>query len=229
MENIAIIPARGGSKRIPGKNIRHFLGKPIIAYSIEAAIHSGVFSEVMVSTDDPKIARIATEYGASVPFFRSDANSGDNATTAAVIVEVLNQYSASADRQFDNSCCIYPTAPFVTAYRLREAADILNASNADAVIPVSAFSYPVLRSLIIEEGKLKFKWPEYMSARSQDLPLHYHDAGQFYFLNTIAFLEKKQIYMGNIVPMIIPETEVQDIDNETDWQIAEMKYSLNVK
>jgi N-acylneuraminate cytidylyltransferase len=226
MGRIAIIPARGGSKRIPRKNIKHFLGIPIIAYSIEAALASEIFTEVMVSTDDEEIALIAEKYGASIPFFRSNENANDQATTAAVILEVLQQYKDRFNQDFEYSCCIYPTAPFVTATRLKEAAELLHNRQAEAVIPVSAFSYPVLRSLYIDKERLMFKWPEFVSTRSQDLPSFYHDAGQFYFLNNSAFMAKQQVFMDNVVPLIIPETEVQDIDNETDWKIAEMKYQL---
>lgn len=137
--NLAMITARGGSKRIPRKNIKEFCGKPILAYSIEAARASGAFEEVMVSTDDPEIAEIAKKYGASVPFFRSEATANDYASTDDVIMEVLKTYEKRGEH-FDNFCCIYPTAPFVTGERLKQAMDLL--ADSDSVMPVVPFSYP---------------------------------------------------------------------------------------
>lgn len=225
-KSIAIIPARGGSKRIPRKNIRDFLGKPIIAYSIEAALTSTCFDEVMVSTDDPGIAAVATEYGAHVPFMRSADNSNDHATTAAVIEEVLQWYRQNQNKEFEFFCCIYATAPFVTAKILNDASRILVESNATSVIPVTAFSYSVYRSLIIENGKLQFKWPEYSVTRSQDLQPVYHDTGQFYFVRTKDFFMEKTLFTKAAAPIIVNEVAVQDIDNEDDWKIAEIKYRL---
>lgn len=225
-KSIAIIPARGGSKRIPRKNIRDFLGKPIIAYSIEAALTSACFDEVMVSTDDPGIAAVATEYGAHVPFMRSADNSNDHATTAAVIEEVLQWYRQNQNKEFELFCCIYATAPFITARILNDASGILVESDATSVIPVTAFSYPVYRSLIIENGKLQFKWPEYSVTRSQDLQPVYHDSGQFYFARTKDFFIEKTLFTKAAAPIIVNEIAVQDIDNEDDWKIAEIKYRL---
>ncbi len=224
--NIAIITARGGSKRIPRKNIREFCGKPIIAYSIEAALASGVFDEVMVSTDDEEIADIARSYGAKVPFMRSEATSNDYATTSDVIKEVLANYK-SMGMEFEYSCCIYPTAPFVTASKLKNALRIMQENNPVQVMPVVAFSFPPLRSFVLDEGgNLKYKYPEYMLSRSQDLEPQYHDAGQFYVYNTEKYLELDGKVYENIMPIIVSETEVQDIDNEDDWKIAELKYKL---
>ncbi len=225
MSCVAIITARGGSRRIPGKNIREFCGKPIIAYSIEAAIESGVFDEVMVSTDSDEIARIAEEYGASVPFKRSAGNAGDTASTADVIKEVLTDYR-KAGKEFDSFVCLYPTAPFITAERLKEAADLLSSSGADAVVPIVRYSFPVQRSFIIEDGRIAYRWPEYRSARSQDLTPFYHDCGQFYFVRTDAFDREGTVVPANTAPMVLPETQVQDIDNPEDWSIAEMKYRM---
>ena len=225
MSVLVIIPARGGSKRIPGKNTKDFLGAPVISYPIRAAIESGCFNEVMVSTDDDSIAGVAKNFGASVPFMRSRENSGDFATTADVIIEVLETYQ-KLGRTFDSCCCIYPTAPFVTPEMLKEAIQKLNASGADSLVPVTAFSFPVQRSMVIKNDKLSFNWPEYKNTRSQDLQTFYHDCGQFYLVRTKAFLETKNIFTGNTIPFIIEETRVQDIDNETDWKIAEMKYKL---
>lgn len=222
MSAVAIITARGGSKRIPRKNIRPFLGKPILAYSIQAALASGIFEEVMVSTDDAEIARIAGEYGAAVPFFRSADAADDYASTDDVIREVLEAYRALG-REFDSFCCIYPTAPFVTAAKLRQAMDMLK--DADSVMPVVPFSYPVQRGLCLDrEGHIGYKWPEYATARSQDLETIYHDCGQFYACRTAAFYAEGTTDTKNMVPLILPELEVQDIDTLEDWAIAEVKY-----
>lgn len=224
-KRIAIITARGGSKRIPKKNIKTFIDKPIIAYSIQAALDSGIFDEVMVSTDDREIAEIAEQYGAKVPFFRSSENANDFATTADVILEVLDAYR-SEGREFEQVCCIYPTAPFITDKVLIEAMELLEKENADSVLPVVAFSFPPQRCVVIKDGKLEPKWPECMPMRSQDLEPYYHDCGQFYCLNTKAFLEQKKLVMEHTCPVIMDEMNVQDIDNETDWKLAELKYQL---
>jgi pseudaminic acid cytidylyltransferase len=225
-DNIAIITARGGSKRIPGKNIRDFLGKPIIAYSIETALASGLFKDVMVSTDDDDIAAIAVEYGASVPFMRSQENSNDFAGTADVLIEVLEQ-KKEAGANYLNACCIYPTAPFINTRSLQKAYDLLMSNDYDTVFPVCNFSYPILRSLAMgQDGKVLMNWPENLNKRSQDLPLAYHDAGQFYWVHIPAFLNKRKLFTDNSGAVILNELEVQDIDNETDWAIAELKYSL---
>ena len=228
MSSIAIITARGGSKRIPRKNIKEFLGKPIIAYSIEAALESGVFDEVMVSTDDVEIAEISKKYGAKVPFFRSEATSNDFATTADVLAEVIETYKGNG-RLFDIVCCIYPTAPFLTEKKLREAFEIIKKDNVDSVIPVTEFSFAPLRGMIIDNGQLKYKWPEYAQVRSQDLEKMYHDAGQFYMFKIGSFKENKRMVSGNTSAIVIPETEVQDIDTFEDWEIAEIKYTNNKK
>lgn len=224
MASVAIITARGGSKRIPKKNIKFFLNKPIIAYSIQSALESGIFEEVMVSTDNEEIATIAKQYGASIPFMRSAENSNDFAGTAEVLIEVISEYR-KIKKKFDTICCIYPTAPFVTAEKLQKAFALLREKNADSILPITEFSYPIFRSLKInEQGQIEMNWPQYYSSRSQDLPKSYHDSGQFYFLNVVSLLEHKKLFMPNSFPLIIPETEVQDIDNETDWRLAEIKY-----
>lgn len=226
MSAIAIIPARGGSKRIPRKNIKDFLGKPIIAYSIEEALMSGVFNEVMVSTDDDEIAEIARKFGASVPFMRSEETANDYATTADVINEVLNAY-ASDGQEFDVVACIYATAPFVTKERFQEAMKLINAGSFDSVFSCVEFSYPVLRSLIIDsDGRISMKWPEYKDSRSQDLEKFYHDAGQFYFSKVESFKNASGFWGTNTAPIILSELEVQDLDTPTDWVLAEMKYRL---
>jgi N-acylneuraminate cytidylyltransferase len=223
--NICIIPARGGSKRIPRKNIKPFMGKPIMAYSIGAALQSGLFDEVMVSTDDEEFAEVAKEYGALVPFMRSEATANDYASTEDVLIEVLDEYKKQG-KEFDNLCCLYSTAPFVTVERLKEAYKKMESEKVDAVFTVVAYSYPVQRCLHIVDGKISMKWPEYQSARSQDLETIYHDAGQFYFARVPQLRVERDLWMKNSVPLILPETEVQDLDTMTDWQLAEMKFKL---
>lgn len=223
MRKIAIITARGGSKRIPRKNIREFCGKPILAYSIEAAVESKLFDTVMVSTDDEEIAQIARSYGAEVPFYRSESTAGDYATTNDVLLEVLKEYEKRGEH-YELGCCIYPTAPFVTAAKLRDAMERLENSGADTLIPVVAFSYPPQRAMIVKEGRLVFEYPQYLDSRSQDLEPHYHDVGQFYLFYTEAFKRNRKLMTGDILPYVVSELEVQDIDNLTDWEIAEIKY-----
>lgn len=225
MRTIAIITARGGSKRIPRKNIKEFCGKPILAYSVEAALKSGAFDTVMVSTDDPEIARIAGQYGAEVPFFRSEKTSNDFAATADVLGEVLEEYGKRGER-FDMVCCIYPTAPFLTAERLGEAMELLKETKADSVLPVVRFSFPPQRGVVLEEGYLKYKWPENANARSQDLEPLFHDVGQFYCLNGESFERQRKLVMDRTVPLVLSELEIQDIDTEEDWQLAELKFRL---
>lgn len=222
MGSIAIITARGGSKRIPRKNVKLFCGKPIITYSIEAALQSGLFEEVMVSTEDEEIARIAREAGAQVPFMRSSESAGDYASTDDVLLEVLAAYKERG-KDFESFCCLYPTAPFVTAEKLKTAMGLLE--KADSVMPVVPFSFPPQRCMVLnEEGELRMKWPEHARTRSQDLEPYYHDCGQFYCCRTAPFLEYKTTDLPHMVPIIMSELEVQDIDNPDDWEIAELKY-----
>ncbi len=219
---LAIITARGGSKRIPRKNIKEFCGKPILCYSIEAALESEAFDEIMVSTDDPEIAGVALKAGASVPFFRSEEMSGDFASTDDVIMEVLTEYQKNG-AEFDAFCCIYPTAPFLTGKRLKAAMDLLD--TADSVMPVVPFSYPPQRGLVVNKnGFVERQFPEYAAARSQDLPKIYHDCGQFYACRTAPFLKSGTTDVERLVPLILSEMEVQDIDTLEDWEIAEIKY-----
>lgn len=226
MSNLAIIPARGGSKRIPRKNIKLFLGKPIIAYSIEAAINSGLFNEVMVSTDDAEIAEIAIQYGAKVPFMRSDKMSNDFATTFDVVEEVVNSYKEK-EIEFENVCCIYPCAPFVIEQKLEEAYDLFVKEHFDAVFPVMQFGFPIQRALQMDDfGKISFFYPENALTRSQDLLPSFHDAGQFYWMNVASCMEQQKIITDNTGSIVITELEGQDIDNDTDWKLAELKYEL---
>ena len=225
MKCLAIITARGGSKRIPKKNIKNFCGKPIIAYSIETALNSKIFDEVMVSTDSEEIANVARTYGAIVPFMRSAENADDYATTYDVLLEVVNKYKENG-QIFDYICCIYPTAPFITAEKLNVAFDKFVESGADTLIPVVKFSFPPQRGFVInKENYLEYKWPENKNKRSQDLEPLYHDAGQFYFHKAFVFDDNNTLNT-KIVPFELEETEVQDIDNITDWQLAELKYKF---
>ena len=226
---IAIITARGGSKRIPRKNIKEFCGKPIIEYSIRAAIDSGIFQEVMVSTDDDEIAEIARKAGAKVPFMRSEFTSGDYATTRDVLMEVLGEYQKRGEN-FDYMVCIYPTAPFVTAAKLCQAFQILREKDCTQVIPVVRFSFPPQRAFVIEDGEfLKYKWEEHRNSRSQDLEPFYHDAGQFYFYDVKRYLACEGNVSDGVYPIVLPESEVQDIDTEEDWEMAEFKYKFMQK
>lgn len=230
MEKIlAVITARGGSKRIPRKNIKEFCGKPIIEYSIEAALRSEIFTEVMVSTDDLEIAQIAQKAGAKVPFMRSEKTSNDYATTRDVLMEVLTEYQKQG-KEFDYMVCLYPTNPFITVQKIISAIKILKQEDCVEVVPVVKFSFPPQRAYIIENGKfLKYKWEEYKNARSQDLEPFYHDAGQFYCYNVKKYLESNGDIRGEICPIVVPEYEVQDIDNEDDWTMAELKYQYMKK
>lgn len=222
--SLCVITARGGSKRIPRKNIKDFLGKPIIAYSIDAALRSGLFDEVMVSTDDEEIARVARACGASVPFMRGAATSGDYATTPDVLIEVLGEYSKRGD-EFGIICCVYPTAPFVTPKELQDAHTLLVGSGAPSVVPVTGFDFPPQRAFSVDdEGRIAYSSPEYAMARSQDLPSLVHDCGRFYFARTSLLEATRSLVMEGTRGMRIPESLVQDIDTEEDWKLAEIKY-----
>tara|TARA_B110000238_G_scaffold201057_1_gene254342 strand:- start:3482 stop:4177 length:696 start_codon:yes stop_codon:yes gene_type:complete len=226
MKNICIIPARGGSKRIPRKNIKFFLGKPIIAYSIETAIKSNLFDEVMVSTDDAEIAEIAKKYGAKVPFMRSKKNSNDFATTFDVIEEVILKYQALG-LNFEYTCCLYSCAPFVTSIKLSKSLETMLEGQFDSVFPVMFFGFPIQRALHLNvDKKISFVYPEYSSTRSQDLVSSYHDAGQFYWMETKKCMPQKKIVTNNTGSIVISEIEGQDIDNEIDWKLAELKYEF---
>lgn len=224
-KKIAIIPARGGSKRIPNKNIRPFCGKPILAYSIDAALETGMFDEVMVSTDSEEIAAVARTYGAKVPFLRSAKNADDFATTSDVLLEVLDEYK-KLGQSFDYMCCIYPTAPFVTGEKISKAMELIMEEDVVQVMPVVAFSYPPQRGFVIKQDKLEMIHPEYLRTRSQDLEKQYHDCGQFYCYNIKQYVACKGNVVDGILPIILSELEVQDIDCEEDWKIAEVKYEI---
>ncbi len=222
MKNICIIPARGGSKRIPRKNIKPFLGKPIIAYPIEAAIKSGLFDEVMVSTDDLEIAEVAKQYGATVPFMRYEQTANDFATLADVLKEVLAMYRGNG-KEFDNMCCILATSPMLKTSDIVGGYNKLMDSEFSTIIPVVEFSYPILRSFKMDEnGQINYNWPEYAKTRSQDLAPAYHDSGTFYWHKIEPWLDGA-IKRGGIV---VDEETVQDIDTEHDWKMAEIKYKM---
>ena len=223
MRALCIIPARGGSKRIPRKNIRPFLGEPIMAHPIRAALASGCFEEVMVSTDDDEIAAVARHAGAAVPFRRSAENAADEAGTIPVLLEVLERYAA-VGREFDLGCCLYPTAVFAPPALLQRGRDLLLADAAtDSVIPVVRYGYPIQRSLRMEDGRLALRWPEHLHARSQDLEPAYHDAGQFYWFRISSLLREGRLLTDTTRGLELPDSEVQDVDNEVDWQLAEIK------
>lgn len=221
---VAIIPARGGSKRIPRKNIRDFRGRPMLAWSIRAALDSELFDEVMVTTDDPEIADAAQREGASVPFLRSKQTSNDYATTADVLREVLDVYEI-AGRSFDVGCCLYATAPLTNAADLQEGHRQLLAGSYAAVMPVALFSYPIWRSLgRSADGRVSLNFPEHLNARSQDLPAAYHDAGQWYWFDVPTFRREGALIGPNTGSIVLSEMRVQDIDNEDDWSLAELKH-----
>lgn len=221
MRVLAVIPARGGSKRIPRKNIKNFLGKPIIAYSIAAALESGVFDEVMVSTEDEEIAAIARQYGASVPFMRSPEAASDTAIDNDVIREVVAEYEKRG-KTFDYMAYIYPCAPFVTAERLRESVELLDENDVTEICPVSKFSTPPQRGLVIRNGRIEYLYPEYMNCRSQDLEPMYFGTGQFFVFRIEEYLADPNHITR--LPIIMPENEAQDIDSLKDWEMAELKY-----
>lgn len=225
MSAIAVITARGGSKRIPGKNKKDFLGRPIICYSIEAALSSGLFDEVMVSTDDEEIAQIARQAGAQVPFMRSQDTANDFATTDDVLMEVLAEYEKRG-RVFTYMACLYPTAPFVTAKKLQDALRILQEEKGAGVMPVVQYSFPPQRGMAVRDGRLEYCYPENAMKRSQDLEKIYHDCGQFYIYKVEEYRACRGELPDGYVPIIVPETQVQDIDNLSDWKLAEMKYKM---
>lgn len=221
---VCIITARGGSKRIPRKNIKEFCGKPIIAYSIEAALESGLFDEVMVSTDDEEIADVSRSYGANVPFMRSAETSDDYATTNDVLTEVLAEYERRG-RSFDIMCCLYPTAPFVNAEELKEGFSLLDNQMVDSVTPVTSFDFPPQRGFLLnKENMIEYAYPQYAMTRSQDLPQMVHDCGRFYFMKVNSFLDTEKA--SNTKAMFISPLYVQDIDTAEDWELAEYKYKL---
>ena len=223
MSNIAIITARGGSKRIPRKNIKEFMGKPMIAYAIEAAINSGIFDIVMVSTEDNEIAEVAKKYGAEVPFMRSEETASDYATTFDVINEVINEYKKYG-KEYDTLCCIYPCVPFLTSQTIKNAYDILK--DFDGVMPVAKYPVPIEWAMKIENDLLVPNDRKAQNMRSQDIESKYFDVGMFYFCKTEKLYEHNSLVPDKTAAYIISESECQDIDTPEDWAIAEMKYKV---
>lgn len=222
--NVAIIPARGGSKRIPGKNIKPFLGKPLIAYSIEAARESALFERIIVSTDSEEIARVATEYGAETPF-RRPARLADDFTTTAAVVEHALHWLQSEKIPVEALCCIYATAPFLRPADLRAGFALLRAHRVSSVFPVTTYAASIFRALTIEDdGHLAMIWPQHELTRSNDLPEAYHDAGQFYWLEAESFRRHGKMYGPDALPLVLPRYLVQDIDTPEDWLLAELMY-----
>jgi N-acylneuraminate cytidylyltransferase len=221
---VAIIPARGGSKRIPGKNIRPFLGKPIIAYSIEAARKSGLFRRVIVSTDSAEIAEVARRYGAEVPFVRPARLANDYAGTMDVVKHALMSLS-EAGATFEFACCVYATAPFVSEEALRRGLEMLRSSTRSFAFAVTSFPFPIQRGLRLDaNGAVHALHPEFIGTRSQDLEPAFHDAGQFYWGRVDAFLNDEVIFSPASLAVVLPRHEVQDIDTLEDWERAELMF-----
>ena len=226
MSVIAVIPARGGSKRIPHKNIKPFCGKPMIAYSIEAVKDAGIFDRIIVSTDSKEIASIAKEFSAEVPFIRPCELADDHVGTDTVVFHALKRLMEDGEK-IDYICCIYATAPFVKAEYIIKGYNILRDKNATTCFSVTTYPFPIFRSLKINnQNRLEMFWPEYREIRSQDLPEAYHDAGQFYWADVKNYLKEKQFYSKDAVPVILPRYLVQDIDTPEDWETAEKMYSV---
>ena len=222
--NICVIPARGGSKRIPRKNIKEFNGKPIIAYSIEAALKSNCFSQVIVSTDDDEISEVAKKYGALVPFVRPDELSNDYAGTIPVIKHAI-EWMEDNNNYIENVCCLYATAPFIQSKIISKAYQQLKNSNSDCYFSVTSFAFPIQRAIKIVQGdKVDMFYPQHFMDRSQDLEDSYHDAGQFYWGIPQAFLDNEDIFSEKSIPVILPRYLVQDIDTLEDWHRAELMY-----
>jgi len=221
---VAVIPARGGSKRIPMKNLRPFAGRPIIAYSVTAAIESGVFDRVVVSTDSEAVAATAEELGAEAPFLRPAELADDHTPTAPVIAHAL-QWLAGHGCQAEHACCIYATAPFLRPGDLRRGLEILTEHRVSSVVAVTTFAFPIFRAFTIaDDGRLEMLWPEHELTRSNDLPEAFHDAGQFYWLEVESFLREPRLYRPDSLPVVLPRFLVQDIDTPEDWETAERMY-----
>ncbi|MDT8440441.1 MAG: pseudaminic acid cytidylyltransferase [Desulfuromonadales bacterium] len=228
MSNVAIIPARGGSKRIPGKNIKPFAGKPIIAYSIAAALECGLFDRVIVSTDDEEIAAVSRSLGAEVPFLRPAELADDYAGTGAVVKHCLAWLQDHKARRADYACCIYATAPFLRPEDLREGLRLLTETGKSYAFSVTSFPFPVQRAIRINQaGCVEALYPEMIFKRSQDLEEAYHDAGQFYWGRAEAFLADIVTFSPESVPVVLPRYRVQDIDTPEDWQRAELMFAAS--
>ena len=224
MHTVAIIPARGGSKRILKKNIKAFAGKPIIAYSIEAAKESRLFDRIIVSTDSQEIVSVASHYGAEAPFIRPKELADDLTPTAPVLHHALVSLLQTG-YEVDYFCCIYATAPFVKAKYIREGYDRIRTNRVSSAFSVTSFGFPIFRALKIrEDGRLEMFWPAHELTRSQDLPKAYHDAGQFYWLESKRFMDHPRLYSPDAFPVFLPRHLVQDIDTPEDWERAEIMF-----
>ncbi len=225
---VAIIPARGGSKRIPGKNIRPFRGKPMIAWSIDAAANSGCFDRIIVSTDCEQIAKVARDYGAETPFTRPADLSDDHTPTLPVLHHAVESMENLTDEQISLGCCIYATAPFVSPEAIADGLEKLkSSSDLDFAFSVTSFPFPIQRALSISENnRVSMLHPEHENTRSQDLPECYHDAGQFYWFRRDSLFAHSGFFSGKSAPVILPRERVQDIDTEEDWRCAELAHEL---
>jgi len=221
---VAIILARGGSKRIPGKNIKFFAGRPVIHYPIESAISSGLFDRIIVSTESAKIAEVARKVGAEAPFRRPDELSDDLTTTAEALghaIEWLNDHGP----EVRYACGIYGAAPFVQSGDLSAGFELLKRRGAMTVLPVTTFDFPIQRAFELDKrGTMRMIHPEYELTRSNDLPVTYHDAGQFYWLDAPKFLQDGKLYGEPTIPLMLPRYRVQDLDTLEDWEMAERLY-----
>lgn len=226
---IAIIPARGGSKRIPRKNIKEFCGKPMMAWSIEAALHSGCFNRVMVSTDDAEIAEVAQRYGAEIPFLRPAVLSDDHTGTIPVIRHAIEWFIGQGAPP-QQACCLYATAPFIRAEDIQRGLQILTDSGSDYAFSVTSYPFPIQRAIrITPQGRVEMFDPAQFNTRSQDLEEAYHDAGQFYWGQTNAWLAEKKIFSPAAAPVLLPRHQVQDIDTSEDWCRAELMFQAWMK
>lgn len=224
MKRVAIIPARGGSKRIPRKNIKPFFGQPMIGYSIRAAQESGLFDSIVVSTDDDEIADVARSFGADIPFMRPADLANDHAGTGAVVVHAL-QWFAEHGMAYDAACCIYATAPLLDPERLKEGWDRLQGKR--FAFSVTSYAFPIQRALKkTADGSVDMFWPENLMKRSQDLEPAYHDAAQFYWGWSDAWVNGETAFSPISAPVILPRTQVVDIDTPEDWEVAEVTYRV---
>jgi len=229
MSSVAIIPARGGSKRIPGKNIRPFMGKPIIGYSIEAAKATGLFQRIIVSTDSDEIAQISKKFGAEIPFIRPLEIASDSVHSDVPVLHAL-EWLRDHDCKVEFICCIYATAPLILPEYICKGFQLLVNEGANSAFSVTSFSYPIFRGLKIKrDGRLEMILPQYLAAHSQDLPKAYYDAAQFYWARADAFLKEKTFLSSDAYPVVIPRAMVQDIDTLEDWEMAEILYRAYVE
>ena len=222
---LCVIPARGGSKRIPRKNVKDFLGKPLIAYSIEAALNSGVFERVIVSTDDADIADVAVKFGAQVPFMRDASLSDDYATSSDAVADAAARLGG-----YSRVCCLYATAPLITGEILREAYGKFEEAECEFLFSATEFSFPIQRAIRLgEDGAVSMFYPQFALTRSQDLERAYHDAGAFYFGRREAWLEKKPIFAQHSRAFLLPRNLVCDIDTPEDFEFAQKLYWINYR